>query len=368
MLIYSIIIITPFIFSYFLNTKKNAIKINIDYLWFNYLLFVLFVFSFREKIGGDWNNYYSAFFQIGSSNLPKYDYGFNPSLINQESYSDSLIFYFLNFLIYKLSKSFVVFNLVCSFIYIYSINKFCSLFNNGRFIVFAFFITYLGIVVHLGYIRQSLSISLLALALFYYLKDKNIKSFIFLTISFFIHLSVFPFFLLYLKNFSKYIRNKKAIVFSFSIVVTILFLYLVKDKIYLYFYYYLGEGVHFQSKGAYLRVLISIPFFLTIFLLRKQIHLSEKEINLFKLFILFLFFAIIFLILNRTTFADRIALPIILFQGYVIGKIFSLLKYKSVKNIFILFTMMYSYILFFIWAFYGQFSSSWIPYKNILFD
>ena len=48
-------------------------------------------------------------------------------------------------------------------------------------------------------------------------------------------------------------------------------------------------------------------------------------------------FAIIFLIMNRTTFADRIALPLILFKGYVIGKIFSLLKYKMVKNIFILF-------------------------------
>ena len=69
-------------------------------------------------------------------------------------------------------------------------------------------------------------------------------------------------------------------------------------------------------------------------------------------------FAIIFLIMNRTTFADRIALPLILFQGYVIGKIFSILKYKMVKNIFISLTMMYSFILFFIWALYGQFSGS----------
>ena len=66
MLIYSIIIILPFIFSYFINIKNNTIKFNIDFLWFNYLLLVLFIFSFREKIGGDWNNYYSAFFQIGS--------------------------------------------------------------------------------------------------------------------------------------------------------------------------------------------------------------------------------------------------------------------------------------------------------------
>ena len=113
---------------------------------------------------------------------------------------------------------------------------------------------------------------------------------------------------------------------------------------------------------------MSIPFFLTIYLLRNQIYISEKEWSLFKLFLLFSFVAIIFLILNRTTFADRIALPLILFQGYVIGKIFSLLKYRSVKNIYILFTLMYSYLLFFIWAFYGQFTTSWLPYKNILFD
>ena len=110
--------------------------------------------------------------------------------------------------------------------------------------------------------------------------------------------------------------------FSFSIVATIIFLYFIRDKIFLYFYYYLGEGVHFQSKGAYLRVLMSIPFFLTIYVLRNQIYISEKEWSLFKLFLLFLFVLILFLILNRTTFADRIALPLILFQGYVIGKIF----------------------------------------------
>lgn len=368
MLIYSILILTPFIFSYFINIKNNTSKFGLDFLWFSYLILVLFIFGFRDGIGGDWNNYYSAFFQIGSGNLPKLDYGFNPSLINESSYKDSFLFFLFNSLIYKLSKSFVVFNLVCSLIYIYSINKFCSIFNNGKFIVFAFFLTYLGIVAHLGYIRQSLSISLLALVLYCYIKDKKKESFILLSISFFIHLSVFPFFLLYLKNFFQFLRNRNLIFIASLIIISIIFLYLVRDKIYMYFFYYLGEGVHFQSKGAYLRVLISIPFFLMLFFLKDQIQISKKEKTLFKIFLILMIFAIIFLIMNRTTFADRIALPLILFQGYVIGKIFSILKYKMVKNIFISLTMMYSYILFFIWALYGQFSGSWIPYKNIFFD
>ena len=42
--------------------------------------------------------------------------------------------------------------------------------------------------------------------------------------------------------------------------------------------------------------------------------------ELIQIILLFSFVAIVFLILNRTTFADRIALPLILFQGYVIGK------------------------------------------------
>ena len=116
-------------------------------------------------------------------------------LINESSYKDSFLFFSFNSLIYKLSKSFVVFNLVCSLIYIYSINKFCSIFNNGKFIVFAFFITYLGIVVHLGYIRQSLSISLLALVLYCYIKDKKKRVFLFYYLFLFLYICLyFPFF------------------------------------------------------------------------------------------------------------------------------------------------------------------------------
>ena len=95
MLIYSILIITPFIFSYFINIKNNTSKFGLDFLWFSYLILVLFIFGFRDGIGGDWNNYYSAFFQIGSGNLPKLDYGFNPSLINESSYKDLSYFFFL---------------------------------------------------------------------------------------------------------------------------------------------------------------------------------------------------------------------------------------------------------------------------------
>ena len=78
-----------------------------------------------------------------------------------------------------------------------------------------------------------------------------------------------------------------------------------------------------------------------LFFLKDQIQISKKEKTLFKIFLILMIFAIIFLIMNRTTFADRIALPLILFQGYVIGKIFSILKYKMVKNIFISLTMMF---------------------------
>ena len=64
MLIYSILIITPFIFSYFINIKNNTSKFGLDFLWFSYLILVLFIFGFRDGIGGDWNNYYSAFFKL----------------------------------------------------------------------------------------------------------------------------------------------------------------------------------------------------------------------------------------------------------------------------------------------------------------
>ena len=64
MIIYSIIIILPFVLSILNLSIKKKEKFKLDFLEFSYLLFSLFIFGFRYQIGGDWNNYYAAFMNL----------------------------------------------------------------------------------------------------------------------------------------------------------------------------------------------------------------------------------------------------------------------------------------------------------------
>ena len=364
MIIYSIIIITPFILNYLTVNHKYFNKIQLNILWIGYLLFCLIIFGFRDRIGGDWNNYLATFMSIVNANYSleaEMTFGFNPEFLNLKPQKDSIVFFLLNLFIYKISKSFIVFNLVCSLIYIYSINKFCSILKVGNLIVFGFFTSYLAIVVHMGYVRQSLAISFLALSLYFYFKDKNVKSNILIIFSFLTHIITLPFILLVYKV-------KRPIYIILLIIFAIVGAYFIRDRITLLLYYYLGDGIHFQSRGAYFRVLLNVPFFLIFLFLQDQLKVSNKEKKFFKICSILLVFSILLLFFERTTLADRSVLNLILFQGYVIGKIFNSLKMKYMKNIFITLTLMYSYLQFYFWVINSRFIDSWLPYKNILYS
>jgi hypothetical protein len=361
MIIYSILIILPFILTYIDIKFDKKEKFKIDILWISYLLFSLFIFGTRYQIGGDWNNYYAAFLAIDSNSLiEQIRPGFNSNKIKLSNYEDSIIFYLLNVVIKYLFNSFVIFNLICSIIFIYSINKFCQILNSAKYLVYGYFTSYLFIIVHLGYVRQSLAISVLALSLYFYLKNKTINSFIYFLISTQIHIITSSFVPLFIKFKNVYL----IITFLLLSIILLIFAW---DKVYLYYYYYLGEGVHFQSRGSYARVLLNIPFFWIFFLLRKQLKISKKEYLFFKINLFILIFSIFCLLIEKTTLADRVALQLILFQGYTIGKIFNNLKIKFIKNIFILLTYILSFSQFLVWESFTKFQDSWIPYKNIIF-
>ena len=361
MITYSIIIIIPFILAYLdIKFYKNE-KFKLDILWISYLLFSLFIFGTRYQIGGDWNNYYAAFLSISDATLTEQMRpGFNPNRIELSNYEDSLIFYLLNVVIKYLFNSFVIFNLICSVIFIYSINKFCKILNSAKYLVYGYFASYLSIVVHLGYVRQSLAISFLALAFYFYLKNKTINSFIYFLISTQTHIITASFVPLFIKLKNVYL----IITFLLLGIILLIFAW---DKIYLYYYYYLGEGVHFQSRGSYARIFLNIPFFWIFFLLRKQLKISKKEYLFFKINLLILILSIFFLLIDKTTLADRVALQLILFQGYTIGKIFNNLRINFLKNIFISLTFILTFSQFLVWRFFSKFQDSWIPYKNIIF-
>ena len=329
MIIYSIIIFTPFILSYLDLNIKNIGQFRINSIWVFYLFFSLFIFGFRYQIGGDWNNYFGAFLSISDGKLNyQRTPDFNPEWVNLKSFKDAIFFYLLNLFIKETFNSFTAFNIFCSAIFLFSINKFCSILKSGKFLTYGLFTSYLVIVVHLGYVRQSLAISFLALSISYYLTGKTLRPYLYFIFSFLTHIVTSSFILIFF-------NYKKKLLLFMCLFFILLIIYFAWDKINLYYYYYLGEGIHFQSRGAFIRVILNVPFFILLYLFKDQLVISDKEKLFFITCGLILIVSLFLIFTKATTLADRVALQLILFQGYILGKIFNSLKTKIFKNLFI---------------------------------
>jgi FtsH-binding integral membrane protein len=222
---------------------------------------------------------------------------------------------------------------------------------------------YLGIVVSLGYLRQSLAISFLAISLYYFLRNKEIKSFLFMILSFLSHLVVAP----YLLIFSMLKKNRKLIFPVFFFIVLII-LFIAFDKVENYFYYYLGDGIHFTSKGAVARVTLNIPFFIIFYIYKFEKKLSQNENFFFILSFIILITCLILIFTGRSTIADRIGIQLILFQGYVIGKLYEHFNEVLIKKLYVFLVLSYSCIVFYGWKMLSNYSNDWFPYKNIIFS
>ena len=135
-----------------------------------------------------------------------------------------------------------------------------------------------------------------------------------------------------------------------------------------YFYYYLGDGIHFTSKGAVARVTLNIPFFIIFYIYKFEKKLSQNENFFFILSFIILIICLILIFTGRFTIADRIGIQLILFQGYVIGKLYEYFNEVLIKKLYVFLVLSYSCIVFYGWKMLSNYSNDWFPYKNIIFS
>lgn len=365
MIIYYTVILFPFFLKYLAYNKTISQNENlIDYLWFSYLVFVIIVFGLSLRIGGDWNNYSTLFYLVhGVIYEIDQTWKYTPRVEYTVDYFDAPVFYLFNYITGAIYTNFIFFKLCGAIFFVYSINKFCSLFKKGKYLVFGFFMPYLGIIVSLGYLRQSLAVSFFAISLYYFLRNREIKSFVLMILSFLSHLVVSPFFLLY-ANITK---NKKFIIFSIFFLVIII-LFVAFDKVENYFYYYLGGGIHFSSKGGAARVLLNIPFFIIFYIYKFEYKLSKNEKVFFFISFVILIICLILTFIGRSTIADRLAIQLFFFQGYVVGKLYEYLNDELIKKFYVILVLSYSCAVFYGWKILSEYSNDWLPYKNIIFS
>lgn len=351
MLIYWILF---FSIAYFALSRTSAV-------WsFQLSIFLVLIFSvfigLRHEVGGDWFPYIRYLNE--SIDVPLSEL----SLIRDPSYS------LVGWLSVQLSAGIYGLNFVCALLFSSSLVYFCSLQKRPWLALFAA-VPCLIIVVALGYTRQAVSIGFLLLAYYYLAQSRTLWAlfWIFMATSFQQTAVISLLFLLPAISASSFsIRLIKILLASF--ILYYLYSLFLAPRLPIFLAGYIIDA-QMQSDGALFRLLMNvIPA--TLFLSNyKKLSLSSAELRTWVSLSLYSLFCFIsFFWIPSSTVIDRLALYAIPLQLYVASILPDLLPVSIRKTkIAIPFLAFYLFSIQFIWLVFGNFSSNWIPYQNLLF-
>jgi hypothetical protein len=217
-------------------------------------------------------------------------------------------------------------------------------------------------VMSMGYVAQSVALAFLMLAYVQFIKEGVIFFIICILIGAMFHPSVIVFLPMILLSF---FNTKKLSIFILAGILGIIFYVFFDTILNKMIENYIDDKL--ESKGYLYRSLFN---FISIFVFFIFINKKKLEKN-YK--ILFYFFSISSSLLLLLYFAgltstgvDRMALYLIPIQILIINKFLNNYSVNSRKIVsFIFFIIYFTYML--VWFNFSNFSSYWMPYKNILF-
>ena len=339
MLPYLILFILIFLIS--LEHKKSDNKLA-GFNWF--LVFVIFIFfvGLRYNTGGDFEIYYELYLK--------------PKEVNTQFFYNFITSFF-----YQINLPFQLIVFLCACIFFFALFKF-SLLQNSPYLSIYISFPILITVVSMGYMRQSLSLAFLFLAINSFYKRNNFFYYLNLLFGILFHLSlliIFP-----IKQFAE---NSNLILYFVATIIFLVFFYLFYDAFFILInsYYYSSQSI--ESLGAIPRIMLNIiPSIIYIIYYKK--FFFEKRIKRLYLFIAICSIFSSFFVFSYSTLIDRINIYFIPIQLFVYSNMENIFKYKINHIYMILFVVFLYFIYFLIWSFYGSFSHAWFPYKNILFE
>ena len=203
-MIYYLLISLPIISIFFYHKSYRVLE---ETTWILLFFILLFFLGFRNNIGGDWFDYKYIFEHTNFSDLN------GIKRIN--------LFYFIIFFFNYLNvKSIYFFNFLFSLIYLIALFKLCNQFKY-KWMSLLSTMPYLTLIVSTGYVKQTLSISFVLIALSIFIKNDNPKkTFLYLFLGFLSHISSAYLFILSLTS-----KNIKYFLLFFILLI----LYLNRD-------------------------------------------------------------------------------------------------------------------------------------------
>lgn len=328
-------------------TQRRKSIIGLDYV--TIVLLIVFV-GLRHKVGGDWGSYLLHFQLLDLSGFWENLISWDPGYVLIEYISK-----YLGLGIYGV-------NVICALLFFYGFVYFTRSFNiNLSYALFIAF-PYLIMVVVSGYSRQGVAVGfVMAMCGAFYRKDFG-KSLLFYVLAVLFHKTALIACMMYVAN-RKYLKFKNILAI---VTVCIVFYMLFKNQFYFFYEHYLKGRM--QSTGGLIRILINVCAGSCLFLFRKRWKTVYNDYNIWKLFAVFSFLVLMFVILTgASTIGDRILLYFYPLQIAVFSRLPSLARLKSIKYFFFLSVMVIYWGVLLVWLNYAVHRFAWTPYNNLMF-
>jgi hypothetical protein len=347
--IYTLIFFIPLL-TYIYQYTKN-IGIENDKLYEFISLFLILISSFRWQVGGDWQTYNIIYETIDITSI---------------NFRWSFLFSFINYFFSILQLGIFGVNFFVSSIFFLALYRLGKLLNFDLLLILIISISLIYFNGIMGYVRQSISLTLLIFSIVYIFEDKKFFSLVFFILSILNHKTAIIFFPIYI-----FIFYKNLIFIFLTISIMILGLIFALDTLLISFNEFIIKG--FVSNGAIFR---SIPLFICcIFYIyfRKKILFKSKHVKVIIDYMCFLSIILVlttFLFKDWSAFSDRLIFYMSIFQIMVIGVIFSQVI-KINNRLYLHSTILVSAGYFFItysWFLFGDYSIYWLDYNFLYKD
>jgi hypothetical protein len=329
-----------------------------DVGWVLLAIFFILIIGLRFEVGIDWFNNLLGFNRI-------LEYSSLSETLSRTKFE--LGFGLFSWLAIQMGIGIWGVNLACSTIFILGLAIFCRR-QPGQWIALSVAVPFLVIVVGMGYTRQAAAIGFLLLALVRLMDGYNLRFVFLLGLGALFHPTVLVFLPLgYLANRTTNFLSLRNfwLLFWLILVGGLLFYSLSLKYLNILQDYYFG--IKMQSAGAVIRVVMcAIPA--TIFLLfRKRFNLNLVELRLWT----WMSIACILLIplvnvLPSSTAVDRVGWYLIPVQLFVYSRLPLLFRSGFSRQTLIVFFILLSASVQFVFLNFGHFAHGWLPYKFFL--
>ena len=302
--------------------------------------------SLKSNVGADWLNYYDKIESFRDVPIETVYKGLEP------------LFHLFIWISINIFDGHLFFHLITSGIFLFGLRAYC-LRMNDKWSALLVAYPYLIVVVGMGYIRQSVAIGIVFLALSRLLENKRYSSTIIFGISSLVHLSsVINLAIVFLNR--RRGRNSHIYIISAGL---IWFIYtnFIDQRLEYFNNSYVIRG--YSSSGTGIRLLIVALCALIFQWRRDDFRMYPAYRVYWGYFIFSNLLLIAYIFTPSTTALDRIALYCYPFIIFVLSSLNELRVIKSDKQIGFIVSVLFAFIVLVTWLLFATHSKYWLPYN-----